>query len=368
MSEIKSIPLERFHAEKGARFVPFAGWNMPVQYTSIIKEHLAVRNKVGLFDVSHMGEVILTGNQCEDYLNYLLTNDYSNLEIGCSRYSMMCYEDGGVVDDLIVYRLEERKYLICVNAGNTDKDFEWMQKQAGDFDITLENRSSDYALLAIQGPDSVDFLTPLTTEDLSTIGRFQHVETEISGVTVILSRTGYTGEEGFEIYIPAARAEAVAGAIEERANDLQLEDFYSGLGCRDSLRLEAGYPLYGHEISEVIDPITAGLGWTVKLGKPMDFIGKQALSAIKAAGATRRVKFFYLSDRRIARQDEPVWLGEKEVGKVLSGTFSPVIEKAIGSAIIDQEAVAESGLEVRPRGNPFALNCVKPPIHHSLSH
>lgn len=367
MSEIKSIPLERFHAGKGARFVPFAGWNMPVQYTSIIKEHLAVRNGVGMFDVSHMGEVILTGNQCEAFLNYLLTNDYSNLEIGRSRYSMMCYEDGGVVDDLIVYRLEERKYLICVNAGNTDKDFEWMLQQASSFDIALENHSDEYALLAIQGPKSVDFMTPLTAADLSGIGRFQHVETEIAGVAVILSRTGYTGEDGFEIYIPAAQSEAVALEIEKRAVDLQLEDFYCGLGCRDSLRLEAGYPLYGHEISEVIDPITAGLGWTVKLGKPMDFIGKPALSDIKQAGVSRRVKFFYLSDRRIARQDEPVWSEEKEVGKVLSGTFSPVIEKAIGSAIIDSGASLEAGLEVRLRGNPFALTCVKPPIHLSPS-
>jgi aminomethyltransferase len=367
MSEIKTIPLERFHTERGARFVPFAGWNMPVQYSSILSEHLSVRRKVGMFDVSHMGEIILTGDQCEAFLNFLLTNDYSDLEIGRSRYSMMCYDDGGVVDDLIVYRLDTRKYLICVNAGNSDKDFEWMLQQSDAFDIKLENQSAEYGLLAIQGPESVSFLAPLTETDISLLKRFQHVGTEIDGITVLLSRTGYTGEDGFEIYLPLSGCNKVAERIAQRALELGLKDFYCGLGARDSLRLEAGYPLYGHEISSVIDPITAGLGWTVKLNKPDEFIGKTALSKIKTSGSPQKVKFFRLDDRRIARQDEAVWCGEREVGKVLSGTFSPVIEKAIGSLILDSNVSPDDSLEVRLRGTPFSVHLVKPPIHLSVS-
>lgn len=366
MSTLSHIPLENFHLDKGARFVPFAGWNMPVQYTSIIQEHLAVRNNVGMFDVSHMGEIILTGNQCEDYLNHLLTNDYSNLEVGCSRYSMMCYDNGGVVDDLIVYRLQKQKYLICVNASNTDKDFEWMQEQVSSFDITLDNQSVAYGLLAIQGPKSLDFLAPLTKTDITVLKRFQHTEAVISGVDVLISRTGYTGEDGFEIYTPSEGCVAVAERINDRVSELGIETFYCGLGCRDSLRLEAGYPLYGHEISDVIDPITAGMGWTVKLKKPEDFVGKSALSTIKSNGVSKRVKYFRLNDRRIARQHEPVWSGEAEVGALLSGTFSPMIEKAIGSLLIDVNHMNDESLEVRLRGKPFAVTIVKPPIHLSV--
>jgi aminomethyltransferase len=364
---LKTVPLAPFHAERGARFVPFAGWNMPVQYTSIIQEHLAVRQRVGLFDVSHMGEFLLSGPQAVDFLNYLLTNDYQDLTPGCSRYSMMGTPEGGVVDDLIVYRLDEDRFLICVNASNADKDFAWMQSHAGGFNIVLENQSDQWGLLALQGPDSAAFLAPLIPScDLSKLQRFQHRQVELAGVTLWLSRTGYTGEDGFELFTPVAGLSAVANAIAERAKALGLPDFYCGLGARDSLRLEAGYPLYGHELSNELDPLTAGMGWTVKLAKPQDFIGKAALSAKKAAGLSERVVFYYLEDRRIARQDEPVWQGTETVGRVLSGTFSPVLGRAIGSALIRSDALKSGSVEVRLRGQSFPLVIAKPPLHKAL--
>jgi len=363
MTEIKTIPLEAFHKAKGARFVPFAGWNMPVQYTSIIQEHLTVRNSVGLFDVSHMGEIILTGKDSIKYLNHLLTNDYSGLQVGASKYSMLCYPDGGVVDDLIVYRLEEERFLICVNASNCDKDFEWMLKQVKSFNVSLSNESDAYALLAIQGPRSLEFLQPLVAGiDLSGLERFHHIEATLAGVSLLISATGYTGESGYELYTPANKVHIVAEAIAARAENLGLNDFYCGLGCRDSLRLEAGYPLYGHEISDTIDPITAGLGWTVKFQKDDDFIGKSALTEIKANSPKQRVKFYKLNDRRIARQGETIWDGDMAVGEVLSGTFSPVAGVAIGSLLINSENVTSKNLEVRLRGNPFRVEIVKPPI------
>ncbi|MCG8524961.1 MAG: glycine cleavage system aminomethyltransferase GcvT [Opitutales bacterium] len=365
MSEIKNIPLRAFHEEKSARFVPFAGWNMPVQYTSIIQEHIAVRERVGLFDVSHMGEVILTGSESVAFLNYLLTNDFFDLEVGASRYSMMCEPNGMVVDDLIVYRLDEEEFLICVNASNAEKDFAWMVQHSEGFDVNLEDQSRDWVLLAIQGPQSESFLNPIAAMDLSALERFHHQKAILAEVELWFSRTGYTGEDGFELFIPSEKAEVVATAIAERAEQQGLNDFYCGLGCRDSLRLEAGYPLYGHEISDVIDPITAGLGWTVKLGKSSDFLGKSALQKIKDEKPSRRVKFYKLNDRRIARQGESIWSGEDEIGEVLSGTHSPILQCAIGSAIVDSGRLGDPSMEVRLRGKSIGLTWVKPPVHLS---
>lgn len=363
MSDIQEIPLRSFHAERGARFVPFAGWNMPVQYTSILQEHLAVRQSVGLFDVSHMGEILLEGSDAVKFLNYLLTNDYSNLNVGASKYSMMCYPDGGVVDDLIVYRLDDQRYLVCVNASNCTKDFGWMQRHAEGFDVRLEDASARYALLALQGPRAAELLQPLVDGyDLDALKRFHHANASVAGVEVLLSATGYTGELGFELYIAADTALAVAEALHERALEMQLSDFYCGLGARDSLRLEAGYPLYGHEISESIDPLTAGLGWTVKFKKPDDFIGRSALAKLKEEGLDRQVCFFKLGDRRIARQGETVWRGDQPVGEVCSGTFSPIAGVAIGSMWVRSMNANSGGLEVRLRGKVFPVELVKPPI------
>jgi aminomethyltransferase len=364
MSEAKQIPLHDFHARQGARFVDFAGWSMPVQYTSIIQEHLAVRHAVGLFDVSHMGELMLGGADALPFLNYLCTNDFTHLGIGQSRYTMMCYENGGVVDDLIVYRLSEEAYLLCVNASNCDKDFTWAKEQSRKFDVSLENQSAMWALLALQGPKSEELLCSCLKTDSANLDRFHHANANLCGIDVVLSRTGYTGEDGYEIYIPVSQACEVAEALASSAQTLKLEHFFCGLGCRDSLRLEAGYPLYGHEISTSIDPISAQLGWTVKLDKAGDFIGKEALAAIKAEKSQRVVKFFTLDDRRIARQGEAVWSGESQVGEVLSGGYSPVLETAMGSCLIDRSALkAGDPLEVRLRGRSIALELKRPPLH-----
>jgi aminomethyltransferase len=364
MQDPKQIPLHDFHAQKGARFVDFAGWMMPVQYTSIIQEHLSVRNSVGLFDVSHMGEIILSGNGSVDFLNHLCTNEFTSLEVDQSRYTMMCYANGGVVDDLIVYRLAEAQFLLCVNASNCDKDFEWMLQQSKGFNVSLVNESAHWALLAVQGPRSIEFMQGCVDVDPTSVERFHHTSCKIAGAEVILSRTGYTGEDGFEIYIAVEDAHRVANALAARADTLGLEHFYCGLGSRDSLRLEAGYPLYSHEISDKIDPVTALLGWTVKMKKEEDFIGKQPLAEIKASKSEKVVKFFTLDDRRIARQGESVWSGDQQVGEVLSGGYSPVLETAIGSCIIDRKALESiEQPEVRLRGKPVALNIKKPPLH-----
>ena len=238
-----------------------------------------------------------------------------------------------------------------------------MQEQASGFAVQLLNASANYALLALQGPRSLELLQPLAPEvELAGLRRFHHRMTEVVGVPTLLSATGYTGEDGYELYLPATACETVAEALAARAADLMLQDFFCGLGARDSLRLESGYPLYGHEISEQIDPITAGLGWTVKFNKSSDFVGRAALQQIKEQGRKQALAFFKLADRRIARQGEVVWMGDEAVGTVCSGTYSPLAEVAIGSMLVRSDLLGAGGLEVRLRGQASALTQVKPPI------
>lgn len=360
MSHLKRTPLRDFHAAHEARLVDFAGWEMPVQYRSILEEHKAVRRAAGLFDVSHMGEVDVKGRDAQRFLNHLVTNDVAKLFPGRVLYSPMCYANGGVVDDLLVYMKAPEDYFLCINAGNIDKDLAWIKEQAAGFAVTITDRSDDYALLAIQGPTALAIVQSLTGAKLERIGYYHFVEGTVAGVQCIISRTGYTGEDGFELYHPAGDAVALAEAIlaAGAAHGLEL----TGLGARDSLRLEAGYPLYGHEITADISPLTAGLGWTVKLEKGADFIGREALLAEKTAGAANKVVFFKTGDRRIVRADTPV-LGEggATVGKVLSGTLSPILNEAIGSALVTT-AAAGAPLSVDIRGTPINLQLVKPPF------
>jgi aminomethyltransferase len=360
MSELKRTPLRDFHAAHGARLVDFAGWEMPVQYRSILEEHKAVRHTAGLFDVSHMGEVDVKGPDALRYLNHLVTNDVSKLFPGRVLYSPMCYPNGGVVDDLLVYMRAPEDYFLCINAGNIDKDVAWLFEQAKGFDVTLTDRSADYALLAIQGPAAVAIVQSLTGAKLDRIGYYHFAEGTVAGVHCIISRTGYTGEDGFELYHAAGDAVALAEAVVQAgaAHGLEL----TGLGARDSLRLEAGYPLYGHEITADISPLTAGLGWTVKLDKGADFIGRDALVAEKTNGAANKVVFFKTGDRRIVRADTAVLGADGSVvGKVLSGTLSPVLNEAIGSALVTTAAAAGM-LAVDIRGTLINLQLVKPPF------
>lgn len=363
MSEtLRRTPLFNFHVRNGARIVPFAGWEMPVQYTSIIDEHNAVRTKAGLFDVSHMGECRVTGPDAVRFLERMMTNTMATIKPGTARYTVMCQPDGGCVDDLIVYRISEHEFFICLNAGNAKKDIAWMQEhaKAEGFDVTIRDECDAWAQLAPQGPLAEKIVAKLTDADLGAIKRFAFVVATVAGVEgVIISRTGYTGSAGFELYIPAVGAEKVADALLAAGKPEGM--LLAGLGCRDSLRLEAGYPLYGHEISETISPLQGGLGWVVKLDKSPAFIGMEALLAQKAAMPSK-VIFFKLNDRRIARQDTPVFAGEKQVGKVLSGTLSPGLNAPIGSALVSCEH-ADGELAVDLRGNKVPLVVVNEPFH-----
>jgi aminomethyltransferase len=360
MTDLKRTPLRDFHAAHGARLVDFAGWEMPVQYRSILEEHKAVRRSAGFFDVSHMGEVEVKGADALRFLNYVVTNDVSKLFPGRVLYSPMCYPSGGVVDDLLVYMRGPEDFFLCINAGNIDKDVAWLNEQAKAFAVTVTDRSADYALLAVQGPTAAAIVQSLTPEKLDRVGYYHFIDGTVAGVPCIISRTGYTGEDGFELYHPAGEAVRLAEAVVTAgaAHGLEL----TGLGARDSLRLEAGYPLYGHEITADISPLTAGLGWTVKLDKSGDFIGRAALLAEKTNGGTHKVVFFKTGDRRIVRADTPVLGADGAVvGKVLSGTLTPILNEAIGSALVTT-ASATAPLAVDIRGTSINLQLVKPPF------
>jgi aminomethyltransferase len=360
MSDLQRTPLRDFHAAHGGRLVDFAGWEMPVQYKSILEEHKAVRRAAGLFDVSHMGEVDVRGPQAGEFLNYLVTNDVAKLFPGRVLYSPMCYPTGGVVDDLLVYMKGPGDYFLCINAGNIAKDLAWIREQAAKFQVTITDRCADYALLAVQGPQAAAIVQSLTGPRLDLVKYYHFTEGEVAGVPCLISRTGYTGEDGFELYHAAAAAPQLAAAILAAGTPLGLE--LAGLGARDSLRLEAGYPLYGHEITQDVSPLTAGLGWTVKLEKGADFIGRAALVAEKQGGAKQKVVFFKTGDRRIVRADTPVLGADGAVvGKVVSGTLSPLLNEAIGSALVTT-AAASTPLTVDIRGTKLNLQLVKPPF------
>ncbi|MEO7415330.1 MAG: glycine cleavage system aminomethyltransferase GcvT [Opitutaceae bacterium] len=360
MSDLKRTPLRDFHAAHGARLVDFAGWEMPVQYRSILEEHKAVRRTAGLFDVSHMGEVDVRGPEAGKFLNHLVTNDVSKLFPGRVLYSPMCYPSGGVVDDLLVYMRGPDDFFLCINAGNVDKDLAWIREQAAKFNVSIVDRSADYGLLAVQGPRAAEIVQSLTGAKLGLVKYYHFTEGTVAGMHCLISRTGYTGEDGFELYVAASEATALAEALLAAGQPLGLE--LVGLGARDSLRLEAGFPLYGHEITQEISPLTAGLGWTVKLEKGVDFIGRTALLAEKSQGAANKVVFFKTGDRRIVRADTAV-LGNDDavVGRVLSGTLSPILNEAIGSALVATSATAKP-LTVDIRGTKLNLQLVKPPL------
>ena len=360
MSELKRTPLRDWHAAHGARLVDFAGWEMPVQYRSILEEHKAVRRAAGIFDVSHMGEIDVKGPGAAAFLNHVVTNDVAKLFPGRVLYSPMCYPNGGVVDDLLVYMKAAEDFLICVNASNIDKDLAWLRERAGTFEVTITDRSADYALLAVQGPLASDIVQSLTGAKLGLVKYYHFVEATVAGIHCLASRTGYTGEDGFELYHAPSDSVALATALLEAGRPRGLEP--AGLGARDSLRLEAGYPLYGHEITADISPLTAGLGWTVKLGKGVDFIGREALLAETRDGAENKVVFFKTGDRRIVRAETPVLdASGRSVGRVLSGTLSPILNEAVGSALVSIAAAA-APLTVDIRGTRLPLQVVKPPF------
>jgi aminomethyltransferase len=332
---------------------------MPVQYTGILEEHRAVRSAAGLFDVSHMGEVLVSGPRAGEYLDHLLTNRIQGQPDGKAIYSPMCHPSGGTVDDLLVYKRADDDFLLCVNASNIDKDVAWIEQQAVAFDCTIRDASNDYALLALQGPRALDILQQLTATTLADIAYYTFAHGSVDGVETIISRTGYTGEDGFELFLPADRAEAMAEAILAAGAPHRLQ--LSGLGARDSLRLEAGFPLYGHELSDTISPIQAGLDWTVRFKKPA-FIGREALLDQKENGVERKVVYFRTGSRRIVRADTPIRADGRDVGVVLSGTLSPMFNEAIGTALLYVDSLSLP-ITVDIRGKSQALEIVQPPFY-----
>ena len=356
-SELKRTPLHDRHVALGARMVGFGGWSMPVQYAGIVAEHRGARSAAGLFDVSHMGEFVLEGPGALDLLQRALTNDYASLAPGRARYSLMCAEDGGVVDDLIVTCEGDGRYLIVVNAGNIDQDFAWLSALAGD-DVTLTNVSDQWALLAVQGPRSADILAGLLADDdaaaLRALRYYATHRCALFGVPVIISRTGYTGDLGFEVFVPAESAVAVWDGLLDGGADQGLVPV--GLGARDTLRLEAGFCLHGHDISPQRNPIEANLARFVKLDKPA-FVGRETLARIAADGPAERLVGLSVTERGVVREGCAVLADGQPVGIVTSGTFSPLLERSIALAYVRSD-LCEVGttLAVDVRGR--ALPCV----------
>ena len=339
---MKSTPLTTRHIALGARMADFAGYNMPIVYSSITEEHLTVRSAAGLFDVSHMGEFILTGEKASQLIQHITSNDVTVIKDGQAQYTCMPNSNGGIVDDLIIYRFSEDKWMMVVNAANMEKDWKWVQ-QHNHFDVELDNVSENMALLALQGPKANACLQALTSVNLENIA-FYHFEVgTVAGVdNVIISATGYTGSGGFELYAPNEHAEKLWNAILKEGEQHGIRPV--GLAARDTLRLEMGYCLYGNDIDDSTNPIEAGLGWITKLDKP--FVASDIIGNVKAEGVTRRLRGFMMKERGIPRQGHEIVTAEGEViGKVTSGTQSPSLNEAIGMGYIAKEH-AKFGNEV----------------------
>jgi glycine cleavage system T protein (aminomethyltransferase) len=353
---LKRTPLYDCHAQAGAKLVEFAGWEMPVQYAGVIEEHRAVRTAAGLFDVSHMGEVRIRGTGAEALLQSLTPNDVSKLVPGRAHYSGLLTERGTYVDDLLIYRLGAEDFLVVVNASNAERDFEWIAARSqGQAEVVDE--SDRWALLALQGPKALEILAPLASPDVSGLKYYGFAQGEVDGAPALISRTGYTGEDGFELYLDPADAPRIWGRL------LAAGAQPAGLGARDTLRLEAAMALYGHEIDETTTPFEAGLGWVVKLDKG-DFLGRDALREQKAQGIPRKLVGFEVEGRGIARQGHRVVSEDRAVGGVTSGTWSPTFEKALGMAYVPPEMAAPGTLlTLDVRGKPLPAKVVELPFY-----
>lgn len=363
MSPLKRTPLFPLYAdEPGARCIDFGGWELPVQFSGIQKEHDAVRQRAGLFDVSHMGEVLVTGTFAEAYLQQLTTNDISKLKDGQAQYNLMCYPDGGVVDDLLVYRLSADQYMLVINASNIDKDLEWMDRHLIG-DVVIQNVSEQTALLALQGPLAETILSQVTDVSLPGLKSFSFIpNARVCGVQALISRTGYTGEDGFELYLPSTDAPDVWRALLEKGREQGL--IPAGLGARDTLRFEAKLPLYGQELSAKISPLEAGVGFVVKLDKEGSFIGKEALLKQKQEGVRRKLVGIEMIDRGIPRSRYKVYADGECIGEVTSGTQSPTLKKSLGLALLDSRfAHIGAKIEVDIRSKRLRAQVVPSPFY-----
>ena len=361
--QLRKTPLHGTHVASGARMVEFGGWEMPVEYTGISDEHLAVRTRAGLFDVSHMGEIELAGSDALAAVQWLTSNDAARLAVGQAQYSALTTDAGTFVDDVLVYRLADDHYLLVVNAGNIASDHNWIASKSKDrfADVAIVNASSRYALLALQGPQAQAVLQTLTGVDLGGIKYYWFAHGEVASVRATISRTGYTGEDGFEVFVPPAQADRLWRAILDAGRDAGVQP--CGLGARDTLRLEAAMRLCGSDMDDQTSVLEAGLGWIVGW-KKTEFLGHERLREQKAGALTRKLAAFEMTDRAIARHGHAVWRGDTPVGVVTSGTQTPFLKKAIGFAMvpIDMTTVG-SPLEIDIRGRRAQATVVPEPFY-----
>jgi len=366
MSDTKELiktPFYKYHVNTGARMVPFAGFLMPIQYTSITEEHLAVRKNIGLFDLSHMGEFEVTGDDALAFLEKTTTNHVAALSVGHIQYNCIPNDNGGIVDDLLVYRLP-KSYFLVVNASNIEKDFNWLKYHLFG-DTKLINRSSEFGLLAIQGPNAQKLMAELTDYNLDQMAYYTFTKAKVAGIELLFSRTGYTGEDGFELYIPLKDADAIWEAVTKAGEKYGLK--LIGLGARDSLRLEMKMALYGNDIDDTTSPIEAGLSWIVNFDK--DFIGKDIILRQKQEKPKRRLVCLELKEKAFPRHGYDIYDGEKIIGKVTSGTFSPSLQKPIALGYVPREkAKIGSVVTIDIRHKKFEAIVIKPPFYKQGTH
>ncbi len=359
---LKRTPLFECHVEAKARIVPFAGFEMPVQYSGVIEEHRAVRSSVGIFDVSHMGEIDVVGRRALDFVQYVTCNDASKLTPGRAHYSGLMTPRGTFVDDLLVHKVSDERYFLVVNAANTDKDYAYLCAQAASFDaVEVTNRSDDFAQIAIQGPRALEVVQTLTPVALAEIKYYRFVEGKVNGAQAIIARTGYTGEDGFEVYLAPADAPALWRQLLAAGKEFGIVP--TGLGARDTLRFEACMALYGNDIDDTTTPLEAGLDWIVKFDKG-GFLGREALTRQKAQGIKRKLVGFEMVGRGIARHGYPIWSGDQSVGVVTSGTHAPTVGKALGMGYVPV-SLAEVGskLDIEIRDQRVAARVVEMPFY-----
>ncbi len=362
-AKLKSTPLTAWHLEHGGKMVPFAGFEMPVQYEGVLAEHECVRERVGLFDITHMGEILVSGSGAEAWIDGLVTNRVTGAAVGKIVYTAMCQPDGGVLDDMLVYRLGEAEWMIVCNAANHAKISEWLQEHLPATGVDLDDQSDQVALIAVQGPDSRRLVNRLEalidkTDAIEALKFYTAFVIDGPSGRWIVSRTGYTGEHGYELYLPNADALRVWEELLAKGSDLGVTPI--GLAARDTLRFEVCYCLYGHELEEDITPLEAGIGWAVKLKKD-DFLGRDALLQQKSDGVPRKIVCLEVTGRGIARQDSPVLCGGRQVGRVTSGTFSPTLKKPLAMALVEAGSL-EGDLAVDIRGREIACRLVSFPF------
>ena len=370
---MKKTKLYNVHKKLNAKIIDFAGFLMPVQYTSIISEHKAVRNSVGVFDVSHMGKIFIEGEDSLDFIQHITINDASKLFAGRVQYSAMCYSDGGIVDDLLVYKFNNNKFMFVVNAANIEKDFNWMNENldfrldGNVFDIKINNFSNEYSLIAVQGPNSKEVILRICDSDLEKqkieeLEYYYFTIAKAAGIEMIISRTGYTGEIGYELYFTGddSDAEKIWNAIFDSGKEFNIEP--AGLAARDSLRLEMGFCLYGNDIDKTTNPLEAGLGWITKLKKD-EFIGKDALLKIKSEGLIRKLSPMVSEEKAFPRHGYDITANGEKIGTITSGTVSPVLDKPIALGYIDSDFASEgSEVNFSIRGKEIPAKVVKLPF------